>query len=291
MIKMIKENYDNYDAFIVLHGTDTMAYSASALSFAFQNLTKPIIFTGSQIPLQRLRNDGRNNIIGSLVIASNYNIPEVLLVFGDSIIRGNRSVKISSNKIHAFGSPNFTDLGAFGYLDDIQINDELIKQTKGNSGSLMNFTDVEFYNPQYDVFTFFLSPGTNFKALKDVINNNPNTKAVIIRTFGVGDGPTSNKEFIELLQFLNSNNILVINVSQCIEGRIDQGDYAVGSILKKNHVISGQDLTFEAAYCKLLYLLSVYDRNNTTIINKFNQNLAGELSNKLRVIDVDPTFL
>ena len=291
VIKMIKDNYEHYDAFIVIHGTDTLSYTATALSFAFQNLTKPIIVTGSQIPLQRIRNDGANNLLSAMTLGSSFNIPEVMVVFGNSILRGNRSVKISSNKIDAFGCPNFKDIGAFGYRYDPQIDQNLIETTKGTSSQNFGFLNIHYYNPQDEVFTFFLSPGTAFKPLKDVIINNPHTKAVIIRTFGIGDGPTSNKEFIELLEFLNTHNILVVNISQCIEGRVDQGDYAVGHILKKHHVISGLDMTFEAVYCKLLFLLNLYKHNNPIIIQKLHENIAGELSKDLLVVDVDPTLI
>ena len=131
MLRTIKKHYNNYDGFIIVHGTDTMAYSASALSFGLRGLGKPVVFTGSQIPLSRVRNDGINNMLCSLRYVSLYDIPEVVIVFGNRILRGNRSVKISSNRIDAFGSPNFRNIGGFGYAPEVLLDMSLINNTTG----------------------------------------------------------------------------------------------------------------------------------------------------------------
>ena len=289
MIETIRKHYADYDAFIIVHGTDTMAYSASALSFSLQNLKKPVIFTGSQIPLERIINDGEENLLCSLIVATNYDIPEVIIIFGNSIMRGNRTVKISANKLHAFSSPNFDEIGAFGYSPLPQIDTTLIKTTMGTYNQGYGNLDVHLYKMNVEVITFFLTPGANFNNVADIIRNNSQVKGVILQTFGIGDGPVGNKKFLHLLQYLKDNDIVVINVSQCIEGRVDQGDYVTGSTLKKYDIISGKDLTFDAAYCKLLFLLSRYGNNTDLIRQLMTTNLAGELSDNLALLDTTTT--
>jgi L-asparaginase len=286
MMNTILTNHSKYDAFVIVHGTDTMAYSASALSFGLENLSKPVIFTGSQIPLARVRNDGINNLLCSMILASNYNVPEVMLVFANEIIRGNRSKKISSNKLQAFTSPNYPNLGAFGYSQKVIFHKGNIDMPNSHG-----FFNVIPYNEDNKVSVMFLTPGVDFDSFKEMILSNYKIKGVILQTFGIGDGPTGNPDFIELLQFLKTRNITVVNVSQCIEGRVDQGDYATGSLLQKNNVISGQDMTLEAAYCKLLFLLSKYPKNNAMINSQIEKNLRGELSTKLLEGDVGTGYI
>tara|TARA_Y100000768_G_C23983235_1_gene687134 strand:- start:1434 stop:2726 length:1293 start_codon:yes stop_codon:yes gene_type:complete len=289
MIKTINSNYDKYDAFIVIHGTDTLSYTASALSFAFENLDKPIIVTGSQIPLQKLRNDGWSNLITSLMLASQTNIPEVLVVFDDHVLRGNRSKKISSNKIDAFESPNYENLGNFGYLTTEKTasniwsiapnlnNKKIARHPHGR------FNAIE-YNDTNEVIIIYLTPGFNEQNILNQIKSNPNIKGAILNTFGIGDGPTGSKSFLNMLSELNRHNIIILNISQCIEGHIDTGDYETGKTMRKYNVISGNDMTLECGYAKLLHLLTKYDNNGELYSNRHNietmlvKSMRGELS-------------
>jgi len=284
MIADVRDNYDKYDGFIIIHGTDTLSYTASALSFAFKNLGKPVVITGSQIPLQQLKNDGGNNLLASLILVSQYTIPEVLVVFSNKILRGNRSKKISSNKLDAFDSPNMHHIGNFGYAATPNINNKLIKSNSG-------IFSPQLYNENIEVSIVFLTPGFNFNNVRAIVERNPKVRGVVLQTFGIGDGPTGNDKFLDMLKFLNEKNIVILNISQCIEGHIDTGDYETGKTMLKYQVISGNDMTLEAGYCKLLYLLTKYNASdfiypNTRIIeDELTKNLRGELSENSTVME------
>jgi L-asparaginase len=279
MISDVRDNYHKYDSFIIIHGTDTLSYTASALSFAFENLGKPVIITGSQIPLEHLKNDGENNLLASLIVASSTNIPEVVVVFSNKIIRGNRSKKSSSNKLNAFDSPNITHLGNFGYSAEPNLNHDMIRRT-----GLGTFSG-QLYDENIEAMIIYLTPGFNFKNVITTINANPKIRGVVLQTFGIGDGPTGNDEFLHMLKTLNDKNIIILNISQSIEGHIDTGDYETGKTLLKYKVISGNDMTLEAGYSKLLYLLTKYKSGNMlysreqVITKDLLLDIRGELSN------------
>jgi L-asparaginase len=277
----IRDNYDKYDSFIVVHGTDTMAYTAAALSFGLQNLGKPVIITGSQIPMQKLKNDGGLNMISSLIIASNYNIPEVLLVFDNNIFRGNRAHKTSSTKLNAFDSPNFEPIGSFGYSElPVWREGVFLKPPSGKFS-------IQQYSPEIQVYNMFLTPGIGFENIKKIIESNHSIKGVIIHTYGIGDAPTSNQDFIAAMTILKEKKILVAQVSQTIEGHIDTGDYETGKELLNYNIMTSNDMTIECAYCKLLYLLNTYNsyKDATKIREKYKTSLRGELSPKITFIE------
>lgn len=278
----IEKHYHQYDAFIIVHGTDTLAYSATALSFIFKNLSKTVIFTASMIPLARIRNDGQNNLLSSLILASTYDIPEVVIVTANSITRGNRTTKKSANKVDAFACPNFEDLGAFGYATAPILKKSLIRKPHGPFS-------VTPYNTENQVMVFFLTPGCNFKSVEDSILSNPSIKGIVLLTYGIGDGPVNNKEFIHMLQFLKAHHIIAINITQCYQGRVDQDDYATGTKLKEHGVLSGKDMTYEAGYCKLLFLLGKYPKNYHKISSVFETDIRGEMSEVLKTKNVAPT--
>ena len=279
MAKDIEQHYHEYDAFIIIHGTDTLAYSATALSFIFKNLSKTVILTASMIPLARIRNDGQNNLLSSLILASTYDIPEVVIVTANSITRGNRTTKKSANKIDAFACPNFGDLGAFGYATAPVIRRSLLRKPNGPFS-------VSPYDDKNQVMIFFLTPGCNFKSVEDAISDNHSIKGVILLTYGIGDGPINNKEFIHMLQFLEAHHIITVNITQCYQGRVNQDDYATGTKLKEHGVLSGKDMTYEAGYCKLLFLLGKYPKNYQKIKEIFEMDIRGELSEEVVVGNV-----
>jgi len=263
----IKSHYDDYDGFVVLHGTDTMAYTSSALSFMFENLSKPVIVTGSQIPLTQLRSDGQVNLLNSLYIAANYPINEVGLYFNNKLYRGNRCIKAYADGFNAFDSPNMPPLLEAG------IN---IKTIAGKlSSNAENTPELQLSNitPQ-PIGVAHLYPGISNELINNIIQQP--VKALIMRSYGVGNAPQDDG-LLASLEIAKQNNILVVNCSQCIKGTVNMDGYATGIWLNKAGVISGKDMTLEATLTKLHYLLSQnmsFEQTKTLM----QQNLRGELS-------------
>ena len=272
LAKIIKENYSKFDGFVILHGTDTMAYSASALSFMIENINKPIIFTGSQLPIGTIRTDGKENIISAIEIAAEKKngkpvVPEVCIFFENKLFRGNRTSKFNAEHFNAFNSENYPTLAKAG----IKINYNLpYIYTPTQRRPLQIQTNLD-----NNVAVLKIHPGINKEIIKSIIHIK-NLKALIIETYGSGNAPTSDW-FIELIKDAVNKNIIVLNVSQCQAGSVDMDKYETGILLKKAGVIGGYDITIEAALTKLMYLLG---QNLTYEDTKMflNTSISGEIS-------------
>jgi L-asparaginase len=240
----VEKNYRRYDGFVVLHGTDTMAYTASALPFLLQGLRKPVIITGSQIPLCEIRNDARENLITSLMIAANCDVPEVCLYFGGKLLRGCRATKVSADGFAAFDSPNYPPLGTVGI--DINIDSSLVRRDGGRTIRV-----PELRRPVVSALRLF--PGISTELLRNVLR--PPLQGLVLEAYGVGNGPDRNREFIAALAESTSRGVVVVDCTQCLEGTVNLHEYAAGSALADAGVISGFDMTPEAALAKLYVLL------------------------------------
>jgi len=269
---IIKTNYNMYDGFVILHGTDTMAFTASALSFMFENLSKPVILTGSQLPINILRTDGKENLISSIEIAAakigeKAAVPEVCVYFEFKLYRGNRTKKRSAENFNAFESPDFPPLAEAGI--HISYNNSLIKKTGPNTNLKLN----RVLDTNIAVLKIF--PGI----LPDVVRavtEIPGLRAIVLETYGSGNAP-ADKKFLEIISSGIKNGIVIVNVTQCSSGSVEMERYSTGSNLKKIGVVSGHDITTEAAITKLMVLLGKY-KDNEKVKKYFQENLAGEIS-------------
>lgn len=264
----IAEHHDHYDGFVVLHGTDTMAYTASALPFMLQGLRKPVIITGSQIPLCEIRNDAKENLITALLIATGFAIPEVCLFFGSKLLRGCRSVKVSAGDFEAFDSPNFPPLGIAGV--DIEINKRLLLRP---SASLSPVRFQAFTERM--VGTLRLFPGISAEIVRNMLQ--PPLKGLVLETYGVGNAPDRDQAFLSAIEEAARRDVVITDCTQCLRGAVHLGDYATGAALAKAGVISGFDMTTEAALAKLFYLFSV-GHSAEDVRKKMQEDLRGELT-------------
>lgn len=265
--EVIKKTYQLYDGFVVLHGTDTMAYTASALPLMLSGLNKPVILTGAQLPLGQLRNDARENLKTAMVLAANYSIPEVSLFFGDHLFRGCRSTKVSATRFDAFDSPNYSPLASVG--TSIEIFEEHIRPAS-DLGELK----VLPIKPA-EVAAFRIFPGLSIDILKHFLRRP--LKGIILETYGDGNGPTKDAEFLNAIEEANDQGMVILGCTQCIHGGMTQASYATGTALTKAGVIPGRDMTIEACLTKLQFLFS-QDLPVVEIKKQLGQNLVGELT-------------
>lgn len=248
--EIIEKNYEKYDGFVVLHGSDTMSYTASALSFMFENLTKPIILTGSQLPIGDLRTDAKENLITSIQIAllkenGKALINEVCLYFEYKLYRGNRTTKINSEQFEAFSSPNYPTLIESGVHLTIH-KEYLLKPTQ-------NKKLIVHKNFDTNVALIKLFPGIQLDVLLPIFNNK-NVKAIILETYGAGNAPTE-KSFINLIENSIKNGTIIVNVTQCTKGNVIMGQYETSTLLKRAGVLNGNNITTEAAITKLMIFI------------------------------------
>ncbi len=271
LAEIIEKNYKKHDGFVILHGSDTMSFTASALSFMLENLNKPVVLTGSQLPIGIIRTDGKENLITAIEIAGAKEkgkplVNEVCIYFEYKLYRGNRTFKYNSAHFDAFRSPNYPALAEAGVTISYNKN-ALLKPTKKN---LKVHTTLD-----NDIAVLKLFPGISQKITSAIINTQ-GIKAIILETFGAGNASTQ-EWFIEELEKAIKRGVIILNITQCREGRVIQGMYETSSQLKKLGVISGADLTFESAVTKLMFLLGKKIKNSE-IKKALLSDLRGELS-------------
>ena len=269
----IADRYDQYDGFVVLHGTDTMAYTASALSYMLENLTKPVIFTGSQLPIGQLRTDGKENLITSIEMAAAKDadghavVPEVGIYFNARLLRGNRTTKQSAEEFNAFESFNYPHLAEAGV--NISYHRERMLSPDWDKPMIPHF------RLDNNVIIFSLFPGIREDLIRHIIHT-PNLKAIVMRTFGSGNAPQSPWLLNALKEGTRAGKVIV-NISQCMQGAVEMSRYGCGYHLQEAGVISGCDSTVEAAVTKLMFLQSHYDDPNE-VRRLMQQSIRGEIT-------------
>ena len=274
LTRLIEEHYDSYDGFVILHGTDTMSFSASALSFMLGDITKPVVFTGSQLPIGMLRTDGKENLISSIEIAASKDpeghpmVPEVCIYFESQLYRGNRTTKYTAENFRAFRSANYPVLAEVGI--HIKFNTSFIRYPDDWNRPL-----CPVYAMDPSVLIIKVIPGMKEQILDSLVSV-PGIRAIILETYGSGNAP-SGKWFTECIKKAVDRGIIVLNITQCPAGRVDMDAYSTGKALKNTGVIGGGDCTTEAAVAKLFFLLGQY-ADNKTIVHFLEKNMRGELT-------------
>ena len=274
LAELIRTRYDLYDGFIILHGTDTMSYSASVLSFMLDGLAKPVIFTGSQLPIGVPRTDGKENLISSVEIASAKDadgsalVPEVCICFDSLLMRGNRTVKVNSEVFRAFQSPNYPPLAEAGI--NIRYYRELIRKPQLPDCPFSADTRLDMR-----VSVLKLHPGITPQIVRDIVCSRE-TRAVILETYGSGNAPTA-PWFHEIIREAHMMDKILVNVTQCLAGSVNMNLYATGKALEREGVVNGYDSTTEAALAKLFVLMGKSD-DNAWVRARMAENLKGEIT-------------
>lgn len=274
LTRLIEDNYSKYDGFVILHGTDTMSFSASALSFMLGDIAKPVVFTGSQLPIGMLRTDGKENLISSIEIAASKDscgrpmVPEVCIYFESQLYRGNRTTKYTAENFRAFRSANYPVLAEVGI--HIKFNTAFIRYPADWEQPL---------HPSYDldpsVLIIKVIPGMKREVL-DCLVSTPGIRAIILETYGSGNAP-SGKWFTDCIKKAVDRGVIVLNITQCQAGRVDMDTYSTGKSLKNIGVVGGGDCTTEAAVAKLFFLLG-QNADNKDIVYFLKKNMRGELT-------------
>ena len=270
---VITNNYNLYDGFVILHGTDTMAYTASALSYMLENLTKPVILTGSQLPIGQVRTDGKENVITSIEIASaKYQdgkamVPEVCIYFNGHLMRGNRTTKQSADNFNAFESFNYGHLADAGV--NINYHTSRILMPDYSKSVQPRFV----LDPSVIVFTVF--PGIQEDLIRHVLMS-PKLRSIVMRTYGSGNAPQY-PWLMNALKEATGKGKIIVNISQCMAGSVEMGRYDTGYQLKEAGVISGHDSTVESAVTKLMYLEGIYSDWHQ-VKNYMQRSIRGEIS-------------
>lgn len=274
LVELIKTNYRRYDGFVILHGTDTMSYSASALSFMLENLEKPVIFTGSQLPIGILRTDGKENLISSIEIAAAVDdmgraiVPEVCIYFENKLFRGNRTTKYNAENFSAFHSANYPPLAEAGIHIKFNVNNILYPESWGRELKIHTALNT-------NVAILKLFPGITNKIIDSVLNAE-GLRGVILETYGSGNAPTV-RWFTDALRRGVERGLVIVNVTQCQAGNVDMGTYETGIALSRTGVVGGEDITTEAALSKLFFLMGKYT-DIKEIKKQFAKNLRGEIT-------------
>ena len=272
--RMIHDNYRAYDGFVVLHGTDTMAYTASALSFMLENLAKPVIITGSQLPIGEVRTDGEENLITALQIAAERDtdgrpmVQEVAILFEDYLWRGNRASKRSADNFNAFRSSNYPELAKIGL--GIHYNRESLHRDHSHGSGMR-----AHYNLDTNVIAIDIFPGLTESSLRHMLAT-PGVKGIVLRTYGTGNAPTA-PWFTDAITDAVKRGIVVVNVTQCADGGVHPGRYVAGDILSSTGVVSGADITFEAALAKMMFLFGL-GLGAEAVSRRMAHTIAGEMS-------------